>query len=138
MEEDFIYNLLDDQNKDLYERIYLADLVGGANFQKLEKILNPRKEHKMTTILDLCVQNPHVTYEELIDEVERLNYICVIEDEEIGKIPVCCSLNVGYYLKPVIEVVGRRKRFVSIDYLFAISPSVEKQLQDYCNQKLEK
>lgn len=132
----FLEELLLEQEYKLNARIDKG-ICDDAQFfsKKMIKALNFDNQDKMTILGNICEKNSHVSYDQLLNQLEQLGYVELIEDETEGKFPVFIANGVDYYLEP--HRVGKRE-FCGVDIYVAVSKEVEEKLQEYCNKELEK
>lgn len=140
MEEefDYLYNIWVEICSDLDYRIWCANALDTGNVKLLTESLNPNKQDRMTSVRDFCNKHSNVTYNEIISKLESLGYIAIYEDENMGTmiIPMCEGMQ--FCLKPRTMGTGRYKEFVGVEHILVFSKEIEKDLEEYCNQKNKK
>ena len=132
--ENFLENLLYEQQSEIAERIWFVAEYYEHYSKKLIKLLNPNNQDKMTLLVDIIERNPHVSYKQLLNRLNCLGYIETISDDEDER-PILLTDEVAFYIEP--HRVGKRD-YAGMDVYLVVSKELEKELQEWCDKKLNK
>lgn len=133
--ENILENRLYDQGHDIHDRIWSVAEYFGQYSKKLVKGLNLDNQDKMTLLGDISDKNPHISCDQLLNQLKRLGYIEIVNDKEEGKIPVLMAEGVDFYIEP--HRVGKRD-YCGMDTYLVVSKEVEEKLQEYCDKVLKR
>ncbi len=132
--ENILENRMYEQNYEIEKRIWFVAEFHEHYSKKLIKLLNPDNQDKMTLLSDIVMRNPNVSYEQFLNKLKDLGYVEFIEDNE-DKRPILMAEGVDFYIEP--HRVGKSD-YNGMDTYLVVSKEVEKELQEWCDKKLNK